>query len=40
MTDIISSRFDLGEAFGGIIILAIATNLSNLAVVVSASLGG
>ncbi len=38
MTDIISSRFGLGEALGGIIILAIATNLSNIVVVVSASL--
>ena len=37
-TDIISSRFGLGEALGGIIILAIATNLSNIVVVVSASL--
>ena len=38
MTDIISSRFGLGEALGGIIILAIATNLSNIVVVVSAAL--
>ncbi len=38
MTDVISSRFGLGEALGGIIILAIATNLSNIVVVVSASL--
>jgi cation:H+ antiporter len=38
MTDIISSRFGLGEALGGIIILALATNLSNIVVVVSASL--
>jgi cation:H+ antiporter len=37
-TDLISSRFGLGEALGGIIILAIATNLSNIVVVVSASL--
>jgi cation:H+ antiporter len=37
-TDIISSRFGLGEALGGIILLAIATNLSNIVVVVSASL--
>jgi len=37
-TDVISSRFGLGEALGGIIILAIATNLSNIVVVVSASL--
>ena len=38
MTDIISSRFGLGEALGGIIILVLATNLSNIVVVVSASL--
>jgi len=38
MTDIISSRFGLGEALGGIIILAIATNLPEIAIVVSASL--
>ena len=38
MTDVISSRFGLGEAVGGIIILAIATNLPEIAIVVSASL--
>jgi len=38
MTDVISSRFGLGEALGGIIILAIATNLPEIAIVVSASL--
>ncbi len=38
MTDVISSRFGLGEALGGIIILAIATNLPEIASVVSASL--
>ncbi len=37
-TDVISSRFGLGEALGGIIILAIATNLPEIAIVVSASL--
>jgi cation:H+ antiporter len=38
MVDIISSRFGLGEALGGTIILAIATNLPEIAIVVSASL--
>jgi cation:H+ antiporter len=38
MTDVISLRFGLGEALGGIIILAIATNLPEIAIVVSASL--
>src|SRR6266702_4550219 len=38
MTDVISSRFGLGEALGGIIILAIATNLPEIAIVASASL--
>src|SRR5947209_5844065 len=38
MTDVISSRFGLGEALGGIIVLAIATNLPEIAIVVSASL--
>src|SRR5438105_6997815 len=37
-TDVIDSRFGLGEALGGIIILAIATNLPEIAIVVSASL--
>src|SRR6266700_2788716 len=37
-TDIISSRFGLGEALGGIIFLAVATNLPEIAIVVSASL--
>ena len=37
-TDVISSRFGLGEALGGIIILAIATNLPEIAIVVSAAL--
>ena len=37
-TDILDSRFNLGEALGGIIILAVATNLPEIAIVVSASL--
>ena len=37
-TDIIDSRFGLGEALGGLIFLAFATNLPEIAIVVSASL--
>src|SRR5690348_14879421 len=37
-TDVISSRFGLGQALGGLIFLAIATNLPEIAIVVSASL--
>lgn len=37
-TNIIDSRFNLGQAFGGLIFLAIATNLPEIAIVVSASL--
>lgn len=37
-TDIIDSRSGLGEALGGLIFLAIATNLPEIAIVVSASL--
>ncbi|MGQ3890525.1 sodium:calcium antiporter [Legionella sp. CNM-4043-24] len=36
-TDVISTRFKLGEALGGLIFLAIATNLPEIAIVVSAS---
>ncbi len=38
MTDVLDSRFNLGQALGGIIILAIATNLPEIAIVISASL--
>jgi cation:H+ antiporter len=37
-TDVIDSRFGLGEALGGLILLAIATNPPEIAIVVSASL--
>ncbi|MBD2757607.1 sodium:calcium antiporter [Spirosoma validum] len=37
-TDILSKRFKLGEALGGIIVLAIVTNLPEIAITISASL--
>lgn len=37
-TEIIDTRFNLGQALGGLIFLAIATNLPEIAIVVSASL--
>ena len=37
-TDIIDSRFGLGQALGGLIFLSIATNLPEIAIVVTASL--
>ncbi len=38
MTDSIDTRFGLGEALGGLIFLSIATNLPEIAIVISASL--
>ncbi|MDB5240895.1 MAG: sodium:proton exchanger [Spirosoma sp.] len=37
-TDVLSKRFKLGEALGGIIVLAIVTNLPEIAITISASL--
>src|SRR4051812_40573754 len=37
-TDILVSRFGIGEAMGGLIILAIVTNLPEIAIVAGASL--
>ena len=39
-TDVLSTRLHLGAALGGLILLAIATNLPEIAIVASASLSG
>jgi cation:H+ antiporter len=39
-TDVLSQRLHLGSALGGLILLAVATNLPEIAIVVSASVAG
>ncbi|MEW1955428.1 sodium:calcium antiporter [Terrabacter sp. NPDC080008] len=39
-TDVLSTRLHLGQALGGLILLALATNLPEIAIVASASLSG
>lgn len=39
-TDILSTRLNLGSALGGLILLAIATNLPEIDIVISASASG
>ncbi len=38
-TDVLSRRFKFGEALGGIIVLAVVTNLPEIAITISAALG-
>lgn len=40
MTDVLSKRFGLGEALGGVVILAVATNLPEIAITTSAAWTG
>src|SRR5919201_203588 len=39
-TDVLSTRLGLGEALGGLLLLAVATNLPEIAIVGSAAMGG
>jgi cation:H+ antiporter len=39
-TDVLSARLGLGEALGGLLFLAVATNLPEIAIIASAAMGG
>jgi hypothetical protein len=39
-TDVLSTRLGLGEALGGLLLLAVATNLPEIAMVARAAVGG
>jgi len=39
-TDALADRYDLGEALGGVILLAVATNLPEIAITSTAAIGG